>query len=98
MKRITEHERAEALVGLPGWNYDSERDAIVRIFNFRDFVTAFSFMTGVALEAEKAGHHPEWTNIFGRVTILLTTHDAGGLTMLDIALARTISALAGQRE
>lgn len=93
MKRLNDTERAEALATLPGWTHEPARDAIVREFTFGDFVTAFAFMTAVALEAEKANHHPEWSNVYGRVSILLTTHDADGLSEWDIALARKVSAL-----
>ncbi len=88
--RLTEAERAELLPALEGWTLHPTRDALVRTFRFPDFVHAFAFMTRVALLAEKANHHPEWSNIYGRVEILLTTHDAGGLTIRDIALARAI--------
>lgn len=94
MKRLNEQERAEALRDLPDWSHAPMHDAIERIFQFKDFIAAFSFMTGVAIEAEKADHHPEWSNVYGTVSILLTTHDAGGLTGRDTALARTISQLA----
>ena len=96
MKRLDELERAEALKALPDWRYDGGRGAIVREFEFKDFVAAFSFMTGVALLAEKADHHPEWSNVYGRVSILLTTHDAGGLTSRDAELARETSELAAR--
>jgi 4a-hydroxytetrahydrobiopterin dehydratase len=93
VKRLDDQERADALATLPGWTHEPVRDAIVREFAFRDFVTAFSFMTAVALEAEKVDHHPEWSNVYGRISILLTTHDANGLSERDIQLARKISAL-----
>ena len=94
MKRLNEQERAEALETLPGWKLVRERDALMREFAFKDFVTAFSFMTSIALLAEKADHHPEWSNVYGNVSILLTTHDAGGLTSRDVDLALKISAIA----
>ena len=75
---------------------DSERNAIVRSFRFRDFSEAFSFMTRVALAAEAADHHPEWSNVWNRVDVLLTTHSAGGLTEKDVALAKRIGAFAAQ--
>lgn len=96
MRRLNEQERTEALKALPGWTHDSERDALVRQFAFGDFVTAFSFMSAVALLAEKADHHPEWSNVYDRVSVLLTTHDAGGLTSKDTDLARSISKAAGK--
>lgn len=96
MMRLNDRERAEALATLPGWTHEPERDALLRAFAFGDFVTAFAFMTAVAIEAEKADHHPEWSNVYGRVTILLTTHDAKGLTRRDVMLAGKISALAAR--
>lgn len=90
---MDDRDRADALATLPGWTHEPVRDAIVREFAFRDFVTAFAFMTAVALESEKADHHPEWSNVYGNVSILLTTHDADGLSERDIKLARKISAL-----
>lgn len=93
-KQLDEAERRAALQELRGWNLMSGRDAIVRQFRFADFSAAFGFMTQVALAAEKADHHPEWTNVWNRVDILLTTHDAGGLSRRDIDLARIIDGLA----
>ena len=92
--RLTEAERADLLPTLDGWHHDAERDALVRRFTFDDFVGAFGFMTRVALLAEKADHHPEWSNVWNRVDVLLTTHDAGGLSARDVALAEAIDALA----
>ena len=94
MAKLSEQERAEALAGLAGWNHEPDRDAIRKRFTFRDFGEAFAFMTRVALEAEKADHHPEWSNVWNKVDILLTTHDAGGLTTRDVALAKEIEAIA----
>lgn len=91
---LDETERAEALDGLPDWDYDDGRDAIMRRFAFADFSEAFAFMTRIALLAEKMDHHPEWSNVWNRVEILLTTHDAGGLSARDIAMAEAIDALA----
>ncbi len=88
--RLSEAERAQLLPGLADWTYDAERDGIRRSWKFHDFTEAFAFMTRVALLAEKADHHPEWSNVYNRVEILLTTHDAGGLSMRDIELARAI--------
>jgi len=93
VEQLSEAERAEALDGLPDWDYDESRDAITRSFAFKDFVEAFGFMARVALLAEKADHHPEWSNVWNRVEILLTTHDAGGLSHRDIDLAEVIDAL-----
>lgn len=86
--RLVDAEIALALEGLPGWNRDG--DAIVRKYKFADFTHAFAFMTRVALLAEKADHHPEWSNVYNRVEVRLTTHDAHGLTARDVALATAI--------
>jgi len=93
VKKLSDSERAALLLGLPAWTLDEVRDGIARSFRFRDFVEAFGFMSRVALLAEKADHHPEWSNVWNRVDILLTTHDAGGLSMRDIEMARAIDAL-----
>ncbi len=86
-------ERETALNTVSAWSYDEEAGAIVRDFKFKNFVEAFAFMTQVALLAEKADHHPDWSNTYNRVSIRLSTHDAGGLTVKDIALAKAIDAL-----
>jgi 4a-hydroxytetrahydrobiopterin dehydratase len=91
--KLTEAERKAALGELTGWHLAADRDAIVKNFKFRDFVEAFGFMTRVALLAEKADHHPEWSNVYSKVEILLTTHDADGLSARDVALAKAIDAL-----
>jgi 4a-hydroxytetrahydrobiopterin dehydratase len=91
---LSEDDRAEALAGLAGWSYDADRNGIARSFRFADFSAAFAFMTRVALEAEKADHHPEWSNVWNKVDILLSTHSDGGVTGKDIALARKIDAIA----
>lgn len=93
IEALNEAERADALDALAEWDYDEGRDAIRRGFTFDDFREAFAFMTQVALMAEKADHHPEWSNVYNRVDILLTTHDAGGLSARDIELATRIDAL-----
>lgn len=97
MHRLDDGERAEALASLDGWIWDGARRGIARSFHFGDFPEAFAFMTHIALEAEKIDHHPEWSNVWNRVDIFLTTHDLGGLTANDVALARRISELAGRR-
>jgi len=77
-----------ALATLPGWSaLDGERDAIQRSFKFADFNAAFGFMTRAALRAEQLDHHPEWFNVYNRVDVTLTTHDADGVTELDVTLA-----------
>jgi 4a-hydroxytetrahydrobiopterin dehydratase len=93
MNTMDDEELQAALSALPDWS--REGDAIVREFRFDDFVQAFAFMTSVALLAERANHHPEWSNVYSRVRILLTTHDAGGLTRKDFELAAEIDRLAG---
>ena len=83
-----------ALKELPHWAAAEGRDAIVRSFRFADFNSAFGFMARVALKAEAMDHHPEWSNVYNRVEVLLATHDAGGVTELDVALAKFIDAAA----
>ena len=90
---LSDEERADALDALTDWDYDEARDAISRSFTFKDFSEAFAFMTRVALYAEKHDHHPEWSNVWNRVDILLTTHDAGGLSARDVAMAEAIEGL-----
>ena len=87
---------AAALSGLPGWRLADARNGIARSFAFADFGEAFAFMTRVALEAEKADHHPEWSNVWNKVDILLSTHSEGGVTAKDIALAGKIETIAGK--
>lgn len=96
MSRLNDTERAEALARLEGWTQPDGRDAIARCFVFRNFSEAFGFMTRVALAAEAANHHPEWSNVWNRVDIVLTTHDAGGLTQRDIDLATRIDRIAAR--
>lgn len=93
-ERLTREEHEAALGELAGWAMVAGRDAIARSFVFRNFVEAFGFMTKVALKAEKMNHHPEWSNVYKHVDITLTTHDAGGLTELDIKLAKAIDRIA----
>ena len=93
--QLSEAERADALDGLPDWDYDEARDAITRQIVFSDFAEAFGFMAQVALIAEKMDHHPEWLNVWNRVEITLTTHDAGGLSERDIELADAIDSILG---
>lgn len=93
VEQLSQAEREDALEGLPEWDYQDGRDAITRSFTFDDFSQAFAFMTQVALLAEKSDHHPEWSNVWNRVDILLTTHDAGGLSGRDIDMAQAIDTL-----
>ncbi|MEO0547170.1 MAG: 4a-hydroxytetrahydrobiopterin dehydratase [Pseudomonadota bacterium] len=92
-KRLSGQDHANALTALPDWSHDAERDAIHRQFKFANFIEAFGFMTSAALIAEKMNHHPEWSNVYNRVDVTLTTHDAHGLTDLDVALAKALDAL-----
>lgn len=91
--RLTDTERAALSTTLPGWSLVSGRDAIERSFKFRDFSEAWGFMNRVALLAESQNHHPDWSNVWNRVRIELSTHDAGGLTGNDVKLATAINAL-----
>jgi len=91
--QLTEAERQEALAALPGWALREDGLAIVCHLKFADFNEAFGFMARVALLAEKQDHHPEWSNVYNRVEITLTTHDAGGLSARDVKLARAINGL-----
>ncbi len=86
-------ERDQLSSSLPQWRVLDGRDAIERSFKFKDFSAAWGFMTRVALLAEAMNHHPEWSNTYHKVTIVLTTHDAGGLSAKDVALARAINQL-----
>ena len=88
--RLDDSAITAALASVPGWTRNG--DGIERSYKFADFVAAFAFMTRVALLAEKADHHPEWSNVYNRVEIRLTTHDAGGLSTRDFALAKLIDA------
>ena len=93
VEKLSTAAHQEALAELGGWSYDADADALVREYKFRDFSAAFAFMTRVALLAEKAGHHPDWSNVYNTVSIRLSTHDAGGLSEKDVDLARRIDAL-----
>lgn len=96
-EKLTDADRAEKLPALleSGWTEVEGRDAITRTFVFRNFVEAFGFMTRAALWAEKLNHHPEWSNVYKTVEVTLTTHDAGGLSALDVELATRMNTLAG---
>jgi len=91
---LTDPDRAEALKDLQGWTYDAHARAIRRRFTFAHFAEAFAFMTRVALAAEKMDHHPDWSNSWNKVDVALSTHSAGGVTALDLALARVCDAAA----
>jgi 4a-hydroxytetrahydrobiopterin dehydratase len=92
---MDEAQRRQELSELADWSFDEERGGIARSFSFRDFSQAFAFMTRVALAAEQADHHPEWSNVWNKVDIFLTTHSAGGLTAKDAALAKRIDTFLG---
>lgn len=92
--KLTGKARSDALAALKQWKEVPGRDAIRRNFQFADFSEAWGFMTKVALAAEKADHHPEWSNVYNKVDIVLSTHDAGGLSDKDVALAKLIDSLA----
>jgi 4a-hydroxytetrahydrobiopterin dehydratase len=94
-QKLGAEARKAALAGLPGWSEVSGRDAIARKFTFSNFNHAFGFMTRVALVAEKMDHHPEWFNVYKTVEVTLSTHDAGGVTELDIKLAEAMDKIAG---
>ena len=91
---LTDAERAALPATLPQWRMADGRDALQRRFKFADFSAAWGFMARVALLAQQHDHHPEWSNVYNRVEITLTTHDCGGLSARDVALARAIDALA----
>jgi 4a-hydroxytetrahydrobiopterin dehydratase len=91
---LKDADREAALEDLPGWSYDGDARALERRFAFADFADAFAFMTRVAAAAEEMDHHPDWSNAWNKVDIALSTHSAGGVTALDLALARAIDAAA----
>jgi 4a-hydroxytetrahydrobiopterin dehydratase len=93
VQKLTSEERTAQLAGLPGWQATAGRDAIQREFKFADFNEAFGFMTRVAIKAQEMDHHPEWFNVYNKVEITLSTHDAGGLTERDIKLATFIDSI-----
>ena len=94
-QKLTAEARKAALAKLSGWTEVPGRDAIARKFTFEDFNAAFGFMTRAALVAEKMDHHPEWFNVYKTVEVTLSTHDAGGVTELDIKLAEAMDRIAG---
>lgn len=96
MEKFNADAAMHQMEALPEWTLDAEHRAIEREFVFENFVQAFAFMTAVALQAEKHNHHPEWQNVYARVIIRFTTHDAGGLTQRDIAMAQLADQAYGQ--
>jgi 4a-hydroxytetrahydrobiopterin dehydratase len=95
VERLSREARRAALEKLHGWSDVTGREAIARTFIFKDFNEAFGFMTRAALMAEKSDHHPEWRNVYKTVEVVLSTHDAGGVTERDIALAEAMNRIAG---
>lgn len=93
VEKLTDEDRANWLTALKTWQEARGGEAIERHFEFRDFSEAFAFMTRVALLAEQRDHHPEWSNVYNRVHIVLTTHDAGGLSRRDVDMAKAINKL-----
>jgi 4a-hydroxytetrahydrobiopterin dehydratase len=94
-QKLTGEARSAAFGRLQGWSEVKGRDAISKTFTFKNFNEAFGFMTRAALVAEKMDHHPEWSNVYKTVSVTLSTHDAGGLTELDIKLAEAMDRIAG---
>jgi 4a-hydroxytetrahydrobiopterin dehydratase len=95
-ERLSADARKQALRELPGWSETPGREAIAKTFTFKDFNEAFGFMSRVALVAEKNDHHPEWRNVYKTVEVVLATHDAGGVTARDVALAKAMDRIAAR--
>ena len=95
-EKLADAQRRRAMASLEGWRKVRKREAIEKTYRFPNFSAAFAWMTKIAIRAEHLDHHPEWTNIYNRVTVVLTTHDAGGLTQRDIDLARYMDKSAGR--
>ncbi len=98
VQKLDAAQSAKAVAGLNGWMLSADKRAIARSFVFGDFIEAFGFMTRVAIYAERARHHPEWSNVYDRVEIRLTTHDCDGLSERDIELARLIDRTVGGKD
>lgn len=93
VEKLTRSQAEAALDGLDGWEFARDGDAMRKVFKFDDFSAAWGFMNRIALIAEKSDHHPEWFNVYNKVDISLTTHDAGGLSQRDVNMAQAIEAL-----
>ena len=91
MEKLSKAEVTKKLKKLSGWKLVKDRNAITKIFKFKDFTEAFAWMTSMALYAEKKGHHPEWFNVYSTIEVILSTHDAGGITNLDLDMAREMN-------
>jgi 4a-hydroxytetrahydrobiopterin dehydratase len=89
-ERLSASERGRHIIALQGWSYDPKVAALRKSYSFANFAEAFGFMTRIALLAERADHHPEWSNVYNRLEIALTTHDAGGVSIRDVELAQAI--------
>ncbi|KAB2920103.1 MAG: 4a-hydroxytetrahydrobiopterin dehydratase [Hyphomicrobiaceae bacterium] len=96
-KKLDADQRSSLVARLPQWHMAPGRDALQKSFKFKDFNAAFGFMTRAALVAEQMNHHPEWFNVWNRVDVTLSTHDAGGLTELDVKLAEAMDRIAGSQ-
>ena len=96
VEKLSEEARRTLFKELPGWRALEGRDAVAKTFVFNDFIAAWGFMSRVAIFAEKIDHNPEWFNVYNKVDITLTTHDAGGVTERDVRLAQFIERAAGQ--
>jgi 4a-hydroxytetrahydrobiopterin dehydratase len=94
MTKMTDAEAREALAGVPGWAVENGK--LHRQYQFSDFIHAFGFMATAAIAIEKMGHHPDWANVYNRVTVALSTHDAGGITSKDFDLARLLDGIAAK--
>ena len=90
-KKLSTADRKTALIKLKGWKLVKGKNAITKTFKFKNFNTAFSWMTAMALYAEKLDHHPEWFNVYNKVVVTLTTHDVGGVSSLDVKLAKLMN-------
>ncbi|PKU25286.1 4a-hydroxytetrahydrobiopterin dehydratase [Telmatospirillum siberiense] len=97
IERLSSRERESLPELLPDWRMVPDRDALSRSFSFDDFSQAFGFMTRVALLAERMAHHPEWSNVYNKVDVILSTHDCGGVSRKDVSMAQEIGALYGDR-
>ena len=95
--RLSDTEREQYIAELSKWSMVEGREAITRTFEFRDFIQGFGFMSEVAMQAEKADHHPEWFNVYNRVEVTLATHDCNGLSMRDVKLAKFMDEVAAQK-
>ncbi|MGE4411896.1 MAG: 4a-hydroxytetrahydrobiopterin dehydratase [Sphingobium sp.] len=95
--KLTPLQIGTALTDLPGWAVDADKMALYREIRLADFAETFALMTRIALAAEKADHHPEWSNVYNRLSIRLTTHEAGGITTRDLALAEAINGFLGEK-